>query len=223
MLIDWFTVAAQALNFLILVWLLKRFLYGPILKAIDAREKRIAGELADAATLKAAAKMEHDALQSKHEAFDRERIVLLSTAADEAHAAREQLLIDAHREADCLRLQQDGAMRRDQLRLGLDIRQLAGQEVFAIARKALRDLAGVSLEERMGEVFTRRLQEMDGKTKESLATALRTASQSAILRRAPLRCRANSAIRSKVRSMRPSPPQSASALKLIPMPSAASS
>ena len=42
MLIDWFTVGAQALNFLILVWLMKRFLYKPILHAIDAREKRIA-------------------------------------------------------------------------------------------------------------------------------------------------------------------------------------
>jgi hypothetical protein len=48
MLIDWFTVGAQVLNFLILVWLLKRFLYKPILDAIDAREQRIAAELADA-------------------------------------------------------------------------------------------------------------------------------------------------------------------------------
>ncbi len=48
MLIDWFTVGAQALNFLILVWLMKRFLYKPILNAIDAREKKIAAELADA-------------------------------------------------------------------------------------------------------------------------------------------------------------------------------
>ena len=48
MLIDWFTVGAQALNFLILVWLMKRFLYKPILRAIDEREKRIASELADA-------------------------------------------------------------------------------------------------------------------------------------------------------------------------------
>ena len=45
--IDWFTVAAQALNFGALVWLLKRFLYGPILQAVDAREKRIADELAE--------------------------------------------------------------------------------------------------------------------------------------------------------------------------------
>ena len=48
MLIDWFTVGAQALNFLVLVWLMKRFLYKPILNAIDKREKLIAAELADA-------------------------------------------------------------------------------------------------------------------------------------------------------------------------------
>ena len=47
MLIDWFTVGAQAVNFLILVWLLKRFLYEPVLAAIDAREKKIAAELAE--------------------------------------------------------------------------------------------------------------------------------------------------------------------------------
>ena len=50
MLIDWFTVGAQTLNFLILVWLMKRFLYKPILNAIDAREKRIATQLSDADT-----------------------------------------------------------------------------------------------------------------------------------------------------------------------------
>ena len=55
MLIDWFTVGAQALNFIILVWLLKRFLYKPILNAVDAREKRIAAELADADAKKAEA------------------------------------------------------------------------------------------------------------------------------------------------------------------------
>jgi F-type H+-transporting ATPase subunit b len=48
-LIDWFTVGAQALNFLILVWLLKRYLYRPVLAAIDAREKTLAKKIADAA------------------------------------------------------------------------------------------------------------------------------------------------------------------------------
>ena len=46
--IDWFTVIAQVINFLILVWLLKRFLYKPVLNAIAEREKKIAAQLSDA-------------------------------------------------------------------------------------------------------------------------------------------------------------------------------
>ena len=57
MLIDWFTVGAQALNFLILILLMKRFLYKPILNAIDGREKRIAKELKDADAKKPRRKM----------------------------------------------------------------------------------------------------------------------------------------------------------------------
>ena len=86
MLIDWFTVGAQALNFLILVWLLKRFLYKPILNAIDAREKRIAAELADADAKKAEAQKERDEFQHKNEEFDQQRAALLSKATDEAKA-----------------------------------------------------------------------------------------------------------------------------------------
>ena len=95
MLIDWFTVGAQALNFLILVWLMKRFLYKPILNAIDAREKRIAAELADADAKKAEAQKERDEFQHKNEEFDQQRAALLSKATDEAKAERQRLLDEA--------------------------------------------------------------------------------------------------------------------------------
>ena len=88
MLIDWFTIGAQALNFLILVWLMKRFLYKPILNAIDAREKRIAKELADADAKKTEAQKERDEFQKKNEEFDQQRAALLTKATDEAKAER---------------------------------------------------------------------------------------------------------------------------------------
>ena len=77
MLIDWFTVGAQALNFIILVGLMRRFLYKPVLKAIDEREKRIAAELADAAGKKAEAEKERADLQRKQAAMDDQRAALL--------------------------------------------------------------------------------------------------------------------------------------------------
>ena len=84
MLIDWFTIGAQVLNFLILVWVMKRFLYKPILVAIDKREARIAAELADADAKKAEAQQESETFKRKNDEFDRQRDALLSQATEEA-------------------------------------------------------------------------------------------------------------------------------------------
>ena len=184
MLIDWFTVGAQALNFIILVWLLKRFLYKPILNAVDAREKRIAAELADADAKKSEAQKERDEFQHKNEEFDQQRAALLTKATAEANAERQWLLDDARKAADALSAKRQEALRSDAVNLNQAIRRRTQQEVFAIAQKALTDLAATSLEERMCDVFTHRLRSMDGKAKEGLAEALKTASEPALVRSA---------------------------------------
>ena len=184
MLIDWFTVGAQALNFLILVWLLRRFLYKPILNAIDAREKRIAAELADAAAKKAEAKKERDDFQHKNEEFDQQRAALLSKATDEAKAERERLLDEAGKAADALSAKRGKMLRSDAQHLSQAISRRTQEEVFAITRKTLTDLATASLEERTADVFLRRLRALDAKAKASLAEAFKTASDPAIVRSA---------------------------------------
>ena len=184
MLIDWFTVGAQALNFLILVWLLKRYLYQPILQAIDAREKRVAAELADAAARKAEARQERDEFQHKNEAFDQQRAARWAQATDEAKAERQRLLDEARQAADALRANRQEALTREALRLKQALSRRTQQEVFAIVRKTLADLAATSLEERMAEVFMRHLREMESQAKESLAQALKTAIDPGLLRSA---------------------------------------
>ena len=184
MLIDWFTVGAQTLNFIILVWLLKRFLYKPILRAIDERENRIATELADADTKKAEAQKERDEFQQKNEEFDRQRTTLLSKATNEVQAERQRLLDEARKAADALSSKRQETLRNEAMNLNQAIIRRTQQEVFAITRKALMDLATTSLEERLGEVFTRRLQEIDDKAKKNLAEALKTATDPAVVRSA---------------------------------------
>jgi F-type H+-transporting ATPase subunit b len=183
-LIDWFTVIAQAVNFVILVWLLKRFLYKPILHAIDEREKRIAAELADAEAKKAEAKKDRDEFQHKNEEFEQQHAALLKKATDEANTERHRLLDEARKAADALSAKRQETLRNDAHHLNQAIRRRTQQEVFAIARKALTDLATTSLEERLGEVFIRRLREMDGQAKAGLAKALKTASDPALVRSA---------------------------------------
>jgi F-type H+-transporting ATPase subunit b len=182
MLIDWFTVGAQVLNFLVLVWLLKRYLYKPILTAIDAREKRITDELADAAAKKSAAQKERDDFQAKNKAFDEQRAALLAKATGDAKVEHDRVIAQARIDADDLRTKQADALKNDQTRLGDEITRAAGDEVFAIARKAFCDLASASLETQMSEVFVRRLHELDAQAKAALASAFEASSEPGIVR-----------------------------------------
>ncbi len=184
MLIDWFTVGAQVLNFLILVWLMKRFLYKPILNAIDAREKRIAKELADADATQAAAGKERDDFQRKNEEFDQQRAALLDKATVEANAERLKLLDEARHAADAMSAKRQESLANDARNQNQAIARRAQDEVFAIARKALTDLATTDLEERMAEVFTHRLRELNSESKHVFAEALKTATEPALIRSA---------------------------------------
>jgi len=182
MLIDWFTVCAQAANFLILVWLLKRFLYKPVLAAIAAREKLIADELQDAAAKKLEAQKERDDFQRKNEAFDHQRAALLSQATDEVKTERQELLDAARKDSEALRSKLQESVKSERETLNREIISRTQREVFAIARKTLADLSNTSLEERLGEVFTRHLHAMNGQTKEEFAKALKTSTEPALVR-----------------------------------------
>ena len=176
MLIDWFTVGAEAINFLILMWLLKRFLYKPIMDAIDSREQKIAAELANAATKMAEAQKEREEFQHKNEEFDQQRAALMNKATDEVKAEHQCLLDEARQAADTLRAKRQDALTQEYQSLITAIKHQTRDEVFAIARKTLSDLAAASLEERISDVFTRRVREMNNEAKEGFANALKGSS-----------------------------------------------
>lgn len=184
MLIDWFTVSAQALNFLVLVWLMKRFLYKPILHAIDAREKRIAETLAAADSKQAEAQQEREAFQHKNEVFDQQRSARMNEATEEAKRERQRLLEEARQAAEALRAKQMETLRKEAHDLKQAFGRMVQQEVLAISRKVLKELATASLEERLVDHFIRRLRAVDGSAKETLAEALKTSPDGALVRSA---------------------------------------
>jgi F-type H+-transporting ATPase subunit b len=93
-------------------------------------------------------------------------------------------LDEAQKEASKLRSDQASALRNDQARLGKEITRAAQDEVFSIARKTLADLATANLEERVCAVFTHRLGQMDEKAKGTMAAALKSSAEPALLQSA---------------------------------------
>jgi F-type H+-transporting ATPase subunit b len=178
MLIDWFTVVAQAVNFLILVWLLKRFLYKPILDAIDAREQRIAAELADAALKQTEAKAERDAFEQKNHEFEQQRAKLMQQVNQDVEAEHLRLMTEAQQAAETLKAKHQQSMARDARNLKQTLSRKATHEVFAIARKTLSDLATSSLEQQVAQAFIGSLNQLEPQAKSILAEALKTTSAS---------------------------------------------
>ena len=182
MLIDWFTVVAQTTNFLILVLLLKRFLYKPILDAIDAREQRIAQELADADAKRLEARQERDQFERKNEEFDRNRDGLVTQMKEEISLKRQKLLDDAQLAADVISKKRHEAMESEQHRIIEEISPRAQEQVFSITRRMLKDLADTNLEASMTQVFTRRVRDMNGRARQELGEVLNKSSEPARVR-----------------------------------------
>jgi F-type H+-transporting ATPase subunit b len=173
MLIDWFTVGAQAVNFCILVWLLKRFLYKPVLNAIDAREQRLAHASADAERKTGEVQKARDELQAERKAFDDQRGALLAKAGLDAKAQGERLLSSARQAADSVAAKQNAALLAEAAELSDRLARLAAAESLDIARSVLKGLADTDLEERISAVFAQRLRAMNPRTKEAFGVSLK--------------------------------------------------
>lgn len=179
MLIDWFTVLAQTVNFLILVWLLKRFLYQPILDAIDAREQRIASELADAAEKQQLARQERGSYQQKNIDFDQQREAMLRKATEAAETERQRLLAQARTAADDLASKNQLSLKREQHLQYQELSRLTQTQVMLIARRTLTNLANQALESAIVAVFIKQLDQLQDDTKFSFKQSLLKAEHSA--------------------------------------------
>ena len=172
MLIDWFTVAAQVVNFLILVVLLKVLLYDRIVKAMDARQKAIADRLAEAQEQQDDAHRQAQSYRRKNEELEADRQQRLSEAKQEADAHRKLLTEQARAEVDDLKARWRRTVGQETGQFLAQLREKAGRQVCAISRQTLADLANADLEKEVVEAFLARLQAMGADERRTFAEAL---------------------------------------------------
>jgi F-type H+-transporting ATPase subunit b len=171
MLIDWFTVGAQAVNFLVLVWLLRRFLYGPITRAMTERQQRIDDELAEAARLRAEATEEGERLRAETERFAAEREERGRQLREELVQTRRDQLAALRAEVDELQGRWKGAVAREREGFLLELRQRTGEQVVEVVRRAIRDLADGPLEAQVIGRFLVRLDQLDDEQRRVLVSS----------------------------------------------------
>ena len=159
--IDWFVLLAQIFNFLLLMYLLKRFLYGRILKAMDDREAKIAARFAEAESLKIQANEAVELYEKRNQLLHEKKEQMLNEATMAADAKRKELMDKVRVEVDQVKTRWQDMLVREQNAFFSDLRQRAAKQLYATARKALSDLADADLEERIVDEFIRRVRELD--------------------------------------------------------------
>ncbi len=171
MSIDWITVTAQVFNFLILVWLLKRFLYHPVINAMDRREQRIRASLDDAEKREQTAIAAAAEYQEKAQALEREKESILAQARQEADDMRTRMLSEARQETARVRANWMREVSEEKAEFLTGLRKQSLEAIEAMARKSLKDLAGADLEARMVQVFVDRLESLPEAEKRDIQQA----------------------------------------------------
>lgn len=159
--INWLTFFAQIVNFLILVAVLQRFLYGPIVRAMDRREQKISDRLQAAEKQRQEAQAEAERYRQMQQEFAAEREAMFSQLKAEVEQTRKALMENMREEVDNTSRRWQEGIKRQQDAFMLELRHRASVQVQSAIRRALIDLANVDLEQQMIEVFIERIENLN--------------------------------------------------------------
>lgn len=171
MQIDWLTVGAQWINFLILMWLLRRFLYQPIIRAMDRRQQAIAQRTQDAQQQADQAEQLAQEYRNKLAELEDQRTALLAAVREEAAAERDNLLYQARVESQNLSTRWRQEIQREKTEFQSQLSRELGRLITATARKAVQDLSGQEWEQAVFDHFLTHLQQLPIQDKSRLSAS----------------------------------------------------
>jgi F-type H+-transporting ATPase subunit b len=173
--INWFTFAAQLINFLILLVLLRKFLYHPIMTAMDNREKRITDRLKEARQQKADAEKEKKEYESQRIALEKKQDEMMQQAKTEVAEEKKALLQQARTEVEATKKKWKEALDREQEAFMRQFRERAAHQIMETVRKVALDLANAELESQVIHHFLDRLDEQSQEQRDAMTQHLRSA------------------------------------------------
>jgi F-type H+-transporting ATPase subunit b len=180
-LIDWFTVGAQIANFLILMVLLKIFLYDRVIQTMDEREQNISARLHEAEQERQTAKDRQKKVEEKENQLGQKRDKLLTEAREAARSKREELEQKARSEVDAQRDRWTEALEQEKENFARDLQRAAAQQALAVSRRVIRDMAGEDFQNRLVDTFSERIRAMDDEEKRELVEDLKEKNTSAVV------------------------------------------
>jgi F-type H+-transporting ATPase subunit b len=155
--LDWSTLLLEFVNFLILVWILKHFLYQPVLNVIEKRRQKIQQDLAEAL----ARQQQAEALKQQYEDrlidWEQEKHGALDALEQQLARQRSKAMQELDDELQRHRLQQQSRDRQQQEQWRSQAEARALQLSGAFAARLLQNLSGPELDLRLQQLFIEQL------------------------------------------------------------------
>ena len=172
MQINWFTFAAQIFNFLVLVWILKRLLYQPVVRAMQQREQTIDARLQSAHDEHNKAMELQADYENRLQQHAKERDAIMAAAIAEVQEWKQSQVRIARREVDATRENWFRMLEREKHAFISEMQHNAAEHVLQVTRVVLAQLAGRDLEQSMVEMFLSELGQLNEEHAESIRSAL---------------------------------------------------
>jgi F-type H+-transporting ATPase subunit b len=170
MTINWWTLALQAINVLILVWLLSRLFWRPVAAAIDRRQAKTQATLEAASEAQAKADAALAEVRETRAGLAAERAALLADAQTKADAAAKAALADAQSRADALLAAAQTAIDRDTAAARKNNAAQAAGFSVEIAARLLSQLNSPMVQAAHLEVLVKAIEDMPASERKALVT-----------------------------------------------------
>jgi F-type H+-transporting ATPase subunit b len=168
MQIDWWTLVLQAINFLVLVWLLQRFLYRPVKAVVERRREETDRVFAEAEDKQREADAAKSEFERRQEELATERRNLMARLHRETESEREKVMAQARKDADRVVEEARAAIETERREALTGLRNEAARLASAIARTMLRNAASPAVAEQLFGQLDEHMSRMDGGSWRSL-------------------------------------------------------
>jgi F-type H+-transporting ATPase subunit b len=169
--LDWTTFALEIMNFLVLVWLLKRLLYKPVLNAIAERKANVQNTLSDADKLRKEAQTLREEYEHRQADWRQEKETVRNRMLEEVNGERVRLLAELQ---STLQQEQEKARALEERRLS-DLTHHVEDAAIAqgglFAARLLARLASPELGARLVEVVIEDLHRLPEERRQAMRTA----------------------------------------------------
>lgn len=138
--IDPWGIVAQTVNFFIIFWLLKKFLYGPVTKILEQRKNKISQSLKDIEEIEKRLSKVEETVKNKLEIANRESDKIINQAKQDAQTIQKHAQKQAEIEAQKIIYKTETRLKRQEQQITEQVKKSTSELAASMLKKIFQDL-----------------------------------------------------------------------------------